>query len=209
MDIPTDLLTVIFKLSPGFLAAWIFSGLTPYRKPSPFERMIQALVFTTFIEVGIVCVRELLFFLGRWIELGKWTSDSQIVTSIIVSLILGLLFAALANNSTVHDILWKLKITHNSSYPSEWFEAFARKKKYVTLHLKDERRILGWPSGWPNYHNEGQFVLENPSWLCDKENNQINLENTECIIIEAEDVEFVEFLKDTDQPNMSESKANK
>ncbi len=41
-----ELVGIISYLLPGFLAAWIFYGLTAHPKPQPFERVVQALIFT-------------------------------------------------------------------------------------------------------------------------------------------------------------------
>jgi len=37
-------------LLPGFLSAWIFYGFTAFEKPNQFERVIQALIFTIFVQ---------------------------------------------------------------------------------------------------------------------------------------------------------------
>ena len=42
---------LLFPLSGGFFAAWVFYGLTPFSKPSGYERTVQALIFTIIVEV--------------------------------------------------------------------------------------------------------------------------------------------------------------
>ena len=44
--VPKDVLNLIYALMPGFVAAWIFYGLTAHPQKTPFERTIQALIFT-------------------------------------------------------------------------------------------------------------------------------------------------------------------
>ncbi len=47
MNLPSsEVLKVIYALLPGFVAAWIFYGLTAPPRQSPFERVVQALIFT-------------------------------------------------------------------------------------------------------------------------------------------------------------------
>ena len=41
-----DIVGVLTFLLPGFVAASIFYSLTSYPKPSPFDRVVQALIFT-------------------------------------------------------------------------------------------------------------------------------------------------------------------
>jgi hypothetical protein len=48
--ISPDILNLIYKLLPGFLSAWVFYGLTAHPKASPFERVVQALIFTVMIQ---------------------------------------------------------------------------------------------------------------------------------------------------------------
>jgi len=50
MPVSQQVIALLQYLLPGFLAAWIFYGLTSYAKPSNFERVIQALIFTLFIQ---------------------------------------------------------------------------------------------------------------------------------------------------------------
>ena len=44
-----DIVSVIYYLLPGFVAAWVFYGLTAHPKASPFERVVQALIFTVVV----------------------------------------------------------------------------------------------------------------------------------------------------------------
>ena len=44
----------------------------------------------------------------------------------LVAIIVGLAAAAISNMDTLHRILRRLKITMETSYPSEWYSAFSR-----------------------------------------------------------------------------------
>ena len=45
-----DFVTLLQYLLPGFVAAWIIYSFTSYPKPSQFERVVQALIFTIFLH---------------------------------------------------------------------------------------------------------------------------------------------------------------
>ncbi len=195
MDFPSsEIAKVIYTLLPGFVAAWIFYALTAYPRLSPFERIVQALVFTGIVQVLVLAFRELLFLIGTKFCLGEWTDNVSFSTSIIFAALFGLFFSASANNNWFHPLLQRLRVTYNPSYPSEWFGALGKNLRYVVLHLTGSRRIFGWPYEWPNRCDSGHFVLMNASWLSD-ETDTTPLANVHMILIPAKDVEMVEFLK--------------
>ncbi len=66
---------------------------------------------------------------------------------------------------------------------------------YVVLHLKDERRLYGWPIEWPSLHDRGHFLLVQASWLKDTE--EIPIKGVESILIDVNDVRWVEFMEKT------------
>ena len=54
MDFPgSEIVNVIYALLPGFLAAWIFYALTAHPKQGPFERVVQALIFTGIVQAVV------------------------------------------------------------------------------------------------------------------------------------------------------------
>src|SRR5438477_12842005 len=86
-----------------------------------------------------------------------------------------------------------LGITRETSYPSEWFGAFSDQESYVVLHLKDLRRIYGWPTIYPSVPSKGHFVLEEASWL-DAQNKETKITNVTQVLVPASEVRLVEFV---------------
>src|SRR2546423_10255942 len=82
-------------LLPGFLAAWVFYAFTSYRKPSEFELIIQALIFTLLVKAGLVCIRGLLILVGHRFAVGHWSNDVELLWSISLAFLLGILFSYL------------------------------------------------------------------------------------------------------------------
>lgn len=197
MGIPdSDIVKAIFQMLPGFISAWIFYGLTAHARPTPFERVVQAFIFTMFSEAIVIILSKCLLMAGPWLSFGVWTSDIAFVWKVFVSIVLGLTFACLANTNKLHQHLpdW---ITKRTSYPSEWFSAFSRHKLWVYLNLKGDRRIFGWAEEWPDESGKGHFLLATPEWILD-DNTRVPLVGLERILVPAGDVEIVEFEKPID-----------
>jgi hypothetical protein len=193
-DFAKDFVEVLQYLLPGFVSAWVFYGLTPHAKPSQFERVVEAMIFTLFIQASVGIVEFGLKTVGKYWAFATWTTLSKSIWSIIIALAFGLLFSYFANNDKLHKHLRKMKITHEGSFPSEWFKAFL-KPTFVVLHLNDERRLYGWPIEWPSKPNKGHFLIEDPSWLL--EGGESRIIGVKSILINTTDIKWVEFIENT------------
>lgn len=202
MELPqVDIVGVIYALLPGFIAAWIFYGLTAHRKSSPFERVVQALIFTGIVQAVVLPLSWGFLLVGNILSIGVWTTDVAFVWSVFFAVLLGTLFSLCANKDWFHGFLRNLKlfgrieaITTRTSYPSEWFSAFSHEKRYVVLHLTGERRLYGWPYEWPDAPDSGHFVIVEPEWLL-ANNERAPLHTVDKMLIPAKEVLMVEFEK--------------
>lgn len=52
----SETVSILTFLLPGFVAAAVFYSLTSHTKPSAFERIVQALIFTIFVQVIVTIV---------------------------------------------------------------------------------------------------------------------------------------------------------
>ncbi len=191
-----DVLTLLTQLMPGFLTAWVVYGLTTYTKPTQFERVVQALIYS-FIVNCLVAALELTFVLiGRVITLGVWNKSAELITSTVVALLLGLVFSYYMRNDSFFKLARRLNLTNRTPFPSEWYGAFAKTPRYLVLHLNGGRRISGYPIEWPTEPTAGHFRLTDAAWIDDK-NTETPLDADESILIEAKQVEMVELLKYT------------
>lgn len=191
----TATLEIMRYLLPGFIVAWVYFGLTAHYRPEKFERVIQALIFSIFVQALLSCISFVARLLGEWITLGYWTGDVALVWSVIIALALGASFSWCANNDSCHLLLRRLRLTKQTSHPSQWFGAFNDLQSYVVLHIKGGRRLAGWPQEWPNKPTEGHFLIVNGAWLLD-DNNFIELLSNKVTLVPACEVEFVEFLEE-------------
>lgn len=191
----SEALVVLRYLVPGFIVAWVYYALTADYRESQFERVVQALIFSLFVQAVVFALKWAALSAGRVYSLGDWSSDAELVASILASVLLGVLFAQLANSDALFKWLRDAKITKQTSHPTEWFGVLAENPAYLILHLYDGRRIAGWPSEWPNKAEAGHFSLTVPSWISE-ENDYVHLSETEMILVPAKDVQLVEFLRD-------------
>lgn len=191
-DLVKEVIPLLQYLIPGFLTAWIFYTLTAFKRPDTFGQIVQALIFTFLIHLVVVGIRKSLILIGdSWFALGDWNSKVEASWSAVVSILIGLFSCFLANSDKLHRWLRNKGVTVQTSYPTEWFSAFTEYKRFVVLHLKDERRLYGWPSEWPSEPTSGQFVIRDPSWL-DNDGNEIAL-TADAIVIDSDKVQWVEF----------------
>ncbi len=195
MDVSKDILALLTQLMPGFLTAWVVYGLTTYTKPSQFERIVQALIYSFIVTALVAVVESLLLLAGRFIQLGTWDHSAEVIASGILAIALGLLFSFFMTNDAFFRQARRLRMTSRTPFPSEWYGAFAaRPPRYVVLHLDGGRRITGYPMEWPTEPSSGHFKLTDAAWL-DDQNNETPLDTNDSILIAAKQVEMVEFLK--------------
>lgn len=195
-NVVKDVASTFQYLLPGFLAAWVFYGLTSYSKPDQFERAVQALVFTVIVKACVVVESQLLFAAAAVVRLGEWTSQSELVWSVCTAFLIGLGFSWLANNDGFHGALRRFGVTRETSFPSEWYGAFLKDVTYVVLHLIDERRLYGWPREWPSDPGRGFFSIEQPSWILPDGKEQ-HLPGVGVVLVNVKDVRWVEFMQKT------------
>jgi hypothetical protein len=194
MDLPSHaVVSVLAYLLPGFVAAAIVYSLTPNPRPAPFERVVQALIFTILTHAIVAVAKGIVLWFGRHaFTLGWWSDDTRVVYSVLLAIAFGLTWSKLLNNDRLHSGLRNWGITHQTSFPSEWYGAFCSNSRYVVLHLAGRRRLYGWPQEWPSSPDRGHFVIALPQWL--RESDVVEVPGVDMILVKATDVQMVEFM---------------
>lgn len=208
MDGPIDwasseIIAVISYLLPGFLAAWIFYGLTAHPRREPFERIVQALIFTAIIQAMTYGVQICTSRATSIAVFGAWSREVAMIWSVFNAVLVGLVFCVFANRDWLHKFLRWSGITKRTSFPSEWFSAFNRDKRYVVLHLDGDRRLHGWPVEWPDSSDSGHFKMCDASWLLE-DNQFVPLHTVEELVVPVSIVTMVERLKFPDEITATE-----
>ena len=194
-----ELVGALAFLLPGFVSAAIYHALTSHPKPSAFERVIQALIFTAIVQAIVtplpssVRVTEVTLGAGvMWDPL--WSTGLAVLVALVV--------VVAVNNDTAHAVLRRLRIgkfgvTWENSYPSSWYSAFFRNVHrndcYVVLHLSGKRRLYGWAAEWSNDPTGGHIRITEGEWL--EGDAKSNAEDPAEILVSVRDVEMVEFLR--------------
>ncbi|MCF5067151.1 hypothetical protein GIW70_02930 [Pseudomonas syringae] len=191
-DLVKDLIPLLQYLIPGFLSAWIFYSLTAFKRPDTFGQIVQALIFTLVIHGTVLGIGGICLWVGkRGISVGLWDIKAEAFWAFCIATMLGLMSCRLATNDRLHRWLRSRNVTTQTSYPSEWFNAFAQFDRLITLHLDDERRLFGWPAEWPAESSSGQFLMHNPIWL--KDDGTLLSSGAEYLLIDSAKVKWVEF----------------
>lgn len=190
-ELSKDLVTLLQYLAPGFVVAWVFFSLTSHNKPSQFERVVQALIFTVVIQLLVKFETAIALWLGQKVDLGVWTSTSSLAASLITALTVGVVLSV-GTHVDAHALLRKWGLSSRSSHPCEWFGIFKEYQRFVVLHLKDGTRIFGWPKVWPSESQSGHFFITSAHRTA-ADGEQQDLPHLEGILIDAKDVSWVEF----------------
>lgn len=192
-ELSKDVVALLQYLLPGFLVAWVFYGLTSHPKPSQFERVVQALIFTLAVRVLVFGERLALEYFGQWKAFRSWDSDADLVCSLVSAIALGAAIAYTINTDRFHRFIRKFGLSTRSAHPSEWCGTLSEHPRYVVLNLKDDRRLYGWPKTWPSDPEKGHFFITVPSWI-DADGSDHPLEAIEGLLVNVADVKWVEFL---------------
>lgn len=196
-SISGEIFTILKYLLPGLLSAWMFHAFTAYPKPSQFERIVLALIFTAFIQAGVYASHHALLFIGEYKSFGVWGSTAQSFWTYLWAITLGITFTIFSNNDKFHALLRFLKITSETSFHCEWYGTFKLNQDFVILHLKDDTKIYGWPSEWPSDPTKGHIVISDPCWV--KDDGYEYMPTVKLMMLSISEVKWVQFMQHADQ----------
>jgi len=197
-EISKETIALLSYLLPGFLVAWMFYALTSHTKPTQSERVIQALIFTLLVAAVVALERIVLQYFGHWYILRPWDKDSELIASVITALLLSLLIAHLTNKDTLHAVLRKFKLSQRSSSPNEWCTVLSARQQFIVIHLKDDRRLYGWPLVWPSDPDKGHIFVTSASWVHGE--TALELAEAEGVLVDVKDIGHIEFAKKPEEP---------
>ena len=191
-----EVVGVLVFLLPGLVASAMFYSLTAHPKPNEFGQVVQALIFTIVSQAAAWVVY--LTIQAVWPEfIGP--EGWEFVFPVLVAAVIALVAVYCSNHDTVHRLLRYGKATRETSYPSEWYSAFAENDDcYVVLYFHDGRRLYGWPQEWPGRPDQGHFVMAEGEWLPYDSDDPVPAGGI--LLISQRDIAMVEFVRiDGDQ----------
>jgi hypothetical protein len=192
-ELSKEVVNLLTYLLPGFLVGWIFYSLTNHQKPTQFERIIQALIFTLIISFFVVLERIALIFVGQWFQLRPWDKDAELIASVLSALSFGFFISYLTNKDSLHRCLRRFGFSQRSGSANEWCTVFSPREQFVVVQLKDERRLYGWPKVWPSDPQKGHLFITLASWVHGAE--PVELTEAEGVLIDVKDIAHLEFVK--------------
>jgi hypothetical protein len=198
----TDLVPILVFLLPGFLTMGVIELLVVCRPKDTFDKVVLAFVLT-FLNL-------LLFSVSRWVleKVGgyicsSWTFDhvnfytpGNLILILICSVGLGLAWSYEATNENMLEWLRLKSFTTRTHKPSTWRETFVHGKgRWVVVHLKDGRRIFGYPLHYSDGPEERSIHLEPAMWLTEEDGVTKQSPPTTLLLDENIGIEFIEFVE--------------
>jgi hypothetical protein len=196
-ELSKDVVALLQYLAPGLIVAWIYYGVTSHDRPSQFERVVQALIYTVLIQAIVFCERFLVLKAGAIVSFGEWTPQSELCAALFTAIIAGLLAGVVSNRDTLHSTLRRLGATTRTAHPCEWFTVFSAYPRFVVLQLRNGTRVYGWPEVWPSDNKKGHFFMKEAMRTVD--GIEQDLPHLEGLLVDANDVEYVEFLNEPEE----------
>jgi len=195
-DISKELLPALQLFLPGFLSMTIFYWFADVPKANQFERVIQALICTTFITMIVEVIQHFALLIGQAYSFGAWTTVTSNLYALGLAVALGSILAHGSNHDWIYALARKSGLTSRSSTPESvhLFKTYGRDG--VVLHMLDERRLMGYLVSFPNHESSGVYLIEEPHWLIRSQPVPERIAGIGYLMINSIDVRWVEFLKE-------------
>lgn len=211
-----DIVQLVVAMFPGFLAIAVSETLTLSRKYTPFERVVQALLYT-FLSGAIWSLAVFIcnsYALGYDAAIGAlhrpWlpSKEAEFWGTGASALALGVLAAWVINDGRVSAWIRhpKLGLTKAGPGAPVWYHAFQQLGTWVVIHLKDGRRLYGWPENYSPTPESGHIRLSQAEWLTDAGAAHEQRDGFEiAMLVNVADIEIVEFLCEVDKEEVEDA----
>ncbi len=197
MPAKIDALAVFFVLLPGFTCAYTTQQLAVRRVQTEVEKVIEALI------LSFVLYLVTLPFFGYTLPL-KWLANAdgtyqikahfpQLLTLLVLSIALGVFYAATINHDWLMVILRKLRVTERTARTTIWNDAFQELSGFVQIGFKDGSQILGWVRYYSDDATDPSLFLEKASWIND-DGAEVQIDGPGILITKESVIETVTFL---------------
>ena len=202
MKLTYETVNLLMLLMPGLLSSSIFNLLRRKVGLTAFDKIVESFLFTFIIYI-------LLNLTYGWEPLAQakkvggevvytFTADTCLILfTILYALFLPIFWGAIVHYDLHMRVFRKLKLTDRTSRDTAWDDVFTDEKRFLTVHLEDERRITGWPLYYSNNKDEGFLYLTQAAWLAD-DNTYIESES-HGILIARDKVDLIEFMNKPDE----------
>lgn len=184
-------------LIPGFLSLKIYDLFRSVEVKDNIDRLIEGLIYN-------LAIYSFVEYVHGWAPAFKYqkigndfsyvmSADKLLISiTIVSSIVLPLIWGAITHYDYHMLVLRKLRLTNKTSRQTVWDDVFTNEVRFLSLHLKDDRIIVGWPTYFSNDPDEGFIYLTQAAWVDDGEYVETNSHG---ILFHKADIEFIEFMK--------------
>ncbi|WP_366919567.1 DUF6338 family protein [Hydrocarboniphaga sp.] len=88
-ELGKDVVALLAYLLPGFVAGWVYYGLTSHPKPSQFKRVVQALILTLIIQAITPALQWCFELIGQLHSFRPWDQYAAGLTTLALGFSLG------------------------------------------------------------------------------------------------------------------------
>jgi len=206
----SKLIPILVFLLPGFLTMGVIEVLVVSRPRDTLDKIVLAFVLTflnllLFSLVRWFCEKtgSLLYLAGAAV-CSSWKFDHEhfytvgnLMLMMICAVGIGLAWSYEATNERILERLRLTNFTTRTHKPSTWRETFVQKKgKWIVVHLKDGRRIYGFPLHYSDGPEERAIHLEPAFWLTTEADGTTTQSPPTTLLLDNNiEIRFIEFVE--------------
>lgn len=188
-------------LMPGFLSLKIYDLFRNSESKDNIDRLTEGLIYNLLIYVFV----EYVYGWSPAFEYKKvndvyayvMSHDKHLISiTICVSIIFPLVWGFITHNDCHMKLLRRFALTNKTSRKTAWDDVFNNEVRFLSLHLKDERILVGWPTYFSNNPDEGFIYLTQVAWVEDGKYIEINSHG---ILFHKEQIDFIVFMHHPDK----------
>lgn len=199
MQLSYDALNILLFLCPGLLITVVIRLLVYRKESGMFETIVSALLWSLLVYAALTAIgRDAAVQLtetkrGDTTYRGIVFNPSAIGWMLCLAALVAALTAFALNRDWFGKFLRWTGISSQSGRATIWLDVFAEYRKFVVVHLSDERRVFGWVLHYSNSGDDGYIYLHEPRWI-DAENRWIDTGSHGIFFVKRDLIDFIEFL---------------
>ncbi len=199
MKLTLEFFNLLLLILPGLVASQVFYSASGSEQKELPARIIDSLIFSFIIYIlaGLFIPWEPILqtkVISGAMQFVLTKNKYLILLNIILIILVPLSFTALHHNDILMKILRQLNITTKSSRPNTWSDVFLSQDRHIIVHLKDGRRVRGYPERFSTDPKEGFVYLFNPAWIKNDNNKSFYIETgAHGFLINREEIDLIEF----------------
>lgn len=192
-----ETINVLMLLIPGLISMRILETIRRKEIESAVNKLIESFIFSFLIYIAVA-------FIYKWEPIAKAEKVGNEITYSIctdyfllaitlgLSVLFPLVLGAVVHNDYHMVVLRFLRVTNRTSRDTAWDDVFTNHVRFLTIHLKDGRRVTGWPEYYSNSPDEGFIYLSQASWI-NSDNKYFDTES-HGLLINRDEMELIEFM---------------